>query len=212
MVKNGGKKSSAGEKKQELSAKGSPASAGVGGTRWGKILYNPHFVQIFGGLIVAILSIWLVAKLGPWFSQESLEKSRLPNEALGLFLASAVVSAGTDEKSEAISIISEYGLEVIAGRFNLNLKRAAVSSLQVKTADGARTLFNLIGAEVGGSRYFADIPDINCGFRLDLLTSQELFDNSRFIILIESWSLLNVKGKDPCPINFDLNRRKISSP
>lgn len=179
-----------------------------GGGRWNWIATQPLAVQIIGGLIVIgaaaalsfMFSLILPSSCVPGSKPEGEEKvkleSILPDSPLGEKLLFFIVKAAAADQMRSVQSIQGHDLEVRVGRITVNEERTVVSQLGVyKKSNGEELIAGRNLPVAGGWVPVASRLAINCNFRLDVMTTKELFLEEKFIISLESWG----REKDqPC--------------
>lgn len=146
---------------------------------------------VFGSLLVA--AIW--AFVSYWGEKP---KSLLPPAALGDILLFSLVELAPAGANVVERSIEDQELKITAGEITVANGSVAISRLSIRAANGEELVAGR-NVPLFGATYGSRI-NLNCYFRLDVMTSAELFKENAVIISIESWSIS--EDQPPCSVRF----------
>lgn len=195
----------------------------VGEKKSKSILKEPLFVQIFGGIIVTIFGF---AFVNYWTSHQREQpangRSILPEPSLGSFMFIAPVLASTDHRIENVHEFPDNDLRITVGHVKIQQKKAIVTSVAVNRLSSKKELIRASISSLTGSHTESAIYDLNCGFRLEILSPANQTEQCtekcesectskctsspqeahRFFVMLESWTLKKDAERASCSIRF----------
>lgn len=158
-------------------------------------------VMVGGSLILAAIyaipDIWR-EKPEPVLPEQP--RSMLPEVPLGDILLFSLVELPPEGALVVERPVLGHDLKISVGGLGVVAGRVVVSRLAVSKISNNEELVAGRDIPIFGRSTYSTRTDLNCNFRLEVMTSSELFSKDQFIISLESWDI--DAGKPACPVRF----------